>query len=167
MAEREFAWRSPLTEVAGEAFTIMHTFNLALGKPFPGYQAELAAPPGPSTGGGAQSLQHITLINPEGQRFALGSVDTAMKEVTLRSHPMIDSMHRARFGCPFPVPASDYQDYIGKVSRLFSGASMAVTVETVVAPEARGRARSATAAWLLLVLLVVVSAAGAALLALR
>ena len=163
MVERRFGWRAPLTEVAGEAFTIMHTFNLALGKPWPGWQAELAAPPGPSTGGGAQAMQHIALINPEGQRIALGAVDTSKKQVSLRSHAVIDSLHRSRFGSPFPVAAAAYQVFLENVSKLFGGASMTVTVETLAVPVAAAKPEASRVAWLMLALLLVVVAAGAVL----
>ena len=148
----------PMTAVAGEAFTLTRAFNAAFARPFPGWQAELAAPVGPSTGGGAQALQHIALIAPSGERIAIGSVDPARHTATLRSHAMVDQLHRRRFRAPLPVAQPEFKRFQDMVSRLLAGASFAVTVATVVAPEPQAESAQRWWLWLLVLLLVIASA---------
>lgn len=126
-----------LTAVANEAFTMVRAFEVAFGKPFPGWKGELREPVGPSTGGGKQSLQAISIVDQQGHRLAVGSVDSAKRAATLRSYAMVAAMHEARFdGDPFLVREADYTKFIDGVSNLLSSMSIAVKVETV-APSPR------------------------------
>lgn len=121
-----------LTAVANEAFTMVRAFEVAFAKPFPGWKGELREPVGPSTGGGKQALQAISIVDQQGNRLAVGSVDSSKRAATLRSYAMVAAMHEARFdGDPFLVREADYKKFIEGVSNLLSSMSMAVKVETV------------------------------------
>jgi len=143
-----------VTAVAGEAFTLSKAFNAAFRQPFDGWQAELAAPLGPSTGGGAQALQHVALIAPSGERVAVGSVDLARHTATLRSHALVDQLHQRRFGAPLPVSTDAYASFQDVATRLLSGASFVVTVEVAAPSGATPSSASGVWQWVLLAVLV-------------
>ncbi|MEM1028935.1 MAG: hypothetical protein AAGN82_01225 [Myxococcota bacterium] len=128
--------RSPaqhaLTAVANEAFTLVRAFEVAFAQPFPGWRAELREPMGPSTGGGKQALQAISIVDQMGHRLAVGSIDSAKRTATLRSYALVAARHEARFdGDPFLVREPDYQRFLDGVSNLMSSMSFSVRVETM------------------------------------
>jgi len=129
-----------LTAVANEAFTMVKAFEVAFGQPFPGWRAELREPVGPSTGGGKQALQAISIVDQQGHRLAIGSVDSSTRMATLRSHALVAAMHEARFdGDPFLVREADYKTFIDRVSNLLGSMSIRVKLETM-APTPKRRA---------------------------
>jgi hypothetical protein len=118
-----------MTMVAGEGLGLARTFNTMLSQPFPGWRAELAEPPGPSSGGGKQVRQNISLITPSGGRLAMGHVDTVARTATLRSYDMINALHEQRFSQPLSITSDEYQKYVGITSHMLSGIGLVVSHE--------------------------------------
>lgn len=129
-----------MTMKAGAGLKVSETYNAAFSTPFPGWRAELVEPVGPSTAGGKQALQPLTLISTRGDRLAIGRLDAVRRQVTLRGHDVLSRMHSERFGQPFAVGARDYQQYLDKVGTFFVTSGYAVSFETpsVSAPQAPG-----------------------------
>lgn len=108
--------QQPATMFAGQAIGLAEMFPFAVGKrllegPIT-YRAELSAPDGPSTAGGKQPLQHVTLVAvPEGSAATLliGTVNVVEKHAELRTFQHVDGVHRQRFkGAPFAADLARY-----------------------------------------------------------
>ena len=132
----------------------------------PAYLPQLAAPDGPSTAGGKQALQHVSLI-PEGggDTIVIGSANTVEKRAELRSYRHVGRTYGQRWrGAQLPFERESYDELLKQIQAFFSSQSFTVTVldlpaereERPTGPN-RSRARS-----LLLPGLLVVAAAGAA-----
>src|SRR5512137_2481558 len=117
-----------MTAVAGKALGMTEVFADVIRAPFPGWSAEAAEPIGPSTGGGKQGLQHLSLVSPQGARLAIGTIDWSQNRCTLRSHAAVDSMHRQRLHQPFPVSSAAYQGFVDRVVKLLSSVDITVTM---------------------------------------
>ena len=145
-----------MTAVAGKALGMAEVFGNILSEPFPGWSAEAAEPMGPSTGGGKQALQHLSLVSPQGSRLAIGTIDWPQNRATLRTHAAVDSMHQQRYRKPFPVSAADYQRFVDRVTSLLRSVNIPVTMLSTpvqatpgLAPQpAAGSQRSRTWLWI-------------------
>ncbi|MBI4699697.1 MAG: zinc ribbon domain-containing protein, partial [Deltaproteobacteria bacterium] len=109
------------TVIAARAIDMAQLFAQILSQPFPGWRAEAVAPPGPSTGGGKQALQHLSLIAPSGGRLAIGQVRWTDNAASLRTHAVVDAMHRQRFGQPLPVAEAIYAAFLDRISLFLRG----------------------------------------------
>jgi hypothetical protein len=90
------------TRFASEAVDLSELFKLVIGSlPLSGpvrFHVELAAPDGPSTGGGVQSVQHIKLVPEDGgATLVAGSADPYEGSCELRSLAYLDAQHHQRF----------------------------------------------------------------------
>src|SRR5262245_2003921 len=101
------------TVFAARAFGLAELFKLAVGPTrLEGpvvYTAELAAPDGPSTAGGREALQHVSL-RPEGggATLVVGSANGVDQHVELRTYGYVARLYRQRFkgaALPFGEPA--------------------------------------------------------------
>ncbi len=107
------------------------------------FTVELSAPDGPSTGGGAQSLQHIRLLRP-GLTIVAGSLDPVQHSAELRSHAFADSLHAQRYkGAALPVERQAYEALLKRVRDFVGTQGYAVVLKDpaptpVAARPARG-----------------------------
>ena len=123
-----------MTMMAGTAMGVSQTFNAGFRRPFPGWTAELTEPMGPSTGGGKQALQSITIISGAGERLTIGRVDPVRRAVTLRNYHMVNSMHAQRYSRPLPVSPEDFDKFLQTVSTFFKAMQFGLTEERYVPP---------------------------------
>jgi hypothetical protein len=107
------------------------------------YRLELSAPDGPSTGGGAQALQHVKLVPLDGgATIVAGSANQADRIAELRSHAYLAHLHGRRFkGAPLPLDRVRYTDVLRKLEVFFADHKMRVVLidaPTSINPPARG-----------------------------
>jgi hypothetical protein len=114
------------TQFAMKAIDLADLFKTVVGaqpleaREGPSFAVELQAPDGPSTGGGAQSVQHIRLVR-EGLTLVAGSVDSAEKTAELRTYDHVAMLYDQRYkGAPLPVTREAY-DAALKRMRAFLG----------------------------------------------
>ena len=143
------------TKFAAEAVDLAELFKLLIGTtPLRGpmrFQVELAAPDGPSTGGGVQSVQHIKLVADDGgTTLVAGWADQSAGRCELRTIEYLDAQHRQRFrrsalkAPPAPSERLDrkhYQQLIERLRTFFGERDLVVSI--VNAPEARTLTRTA------------------------
>lgn len=117
-----------ITTFAGQAISLSDMFKFSVGKSVLDgavkYRAELSAPDGPSTAGGKQALQHVTLV-PVGEggaaRLLIGTANVVEKQAELRTFNHVDGLHRQRFkGTPFAVDAAKYGELLEAIRRFFA-----------------------------------------------
>jgi hypothetical protein len=114
----------------------------------PAYVPQLAAPDGPSTAGGKQALQHVSLI-PEGggDTIVIGNANTVEKRAELRSYRHVARTYSQRWkGARLPFEKEPYEELIKQIQVFFSSQSFTVTVidlaaeaDSRPAPESRSR----------------------------
>lgn len=151
-----------MTMMAGTALGVSEAFNAGFARAFPGWRAELSEPVGPSTGGGKQALQPISIESQAGERLAIGRVDPVRRSVALRSYQAVSTVHSQRYGRSLPVSAEDYSKFINQISTFFRAMQFGVTEERYVAsrstpPMASGGNDNARFLWLILFLMVAVA----------
>ena len=133
----------------------------------PAYLPQLAAPDGPSTAGGKQALQHVSLI-PEGggDTIVIGSANTVEKRAELRSYRHVARTYGQRWrGAQLPFDRESYDELLKQIQAFFSSQSFTVTVLDLPVGSRGTRRRAArprSRSLLLPGLLVVVALAGAA-----
>jgi hypothetical protein len=133
----------------------------------PAYLPQLAAPDGPSTAGGKQALQHVSLI-PEGggDTIVIGGANTVEKRAELRSYRHVSRTYSQRWrGAQLPFDKESYDELLKQIQAFFGSQSFTVTVLDLPSePEDRpARAASSRSRSLLLPgLLAVAALAGAA-----
>jgi hypothetical protein len=148
-----------MTMMAGTAMGVAEAFNAGFKQPFPGWSGHLAEPMGPSTGGGKQALQPITITSGAGEKLTIGRVDPVRRSVTLRTYHVVNAMHAQRYSRPLPVSAEDYERFMQTVTTFFKAMQFGVTEERYVPrtrsapPDAGDDSRTLR---LLLLLLVVI-----------
>ncbi len=125
---------SPLarTEFAQQALTIAEAFSYAVGGvplegPVP-YKAEMAVPDGPSTGGGARSMQHLRLVPVAGgNAIVIGSCDQIEMTAVVRTWELLSEQYAQRFkGARLPVSAVEYEKLLGRIESFFQQRTMRV-----------------------------------------
>jgi hypothetical protein len=115
-------------------------FDVGLG----GYSIGLTCPPGQSTGGGRQALQHLCLVpqNPGAPSIVAGTVNAVAKEAELRTFEYVDAVHRARFHRALDVTARQWEELLRRATAIFAAAEIATRLvgppPDLVAAEARG-----------------------------
>jgi hypothetical protein len=130
-----------------------------------GYQVQLTAPEGQSTGGGIQARQNIVLVDQTaGKRVVVGACNTVEKTVELRTHAHVAARFGQRYeGMPFPVPAGEFDGLRQKLTQFFSGQGFQVA--TATAPKAQAAAATRTSGpsvgWIVAIGLAVAAIAGA------
>lgn len=79
------------------------------------FKVELSAPDGPSTGGGAQSVQHIR-VSRDGLTLVAGSIDSVQKSAELRSYDYVSAIHAQRYkGVALPIDRVAYDALLKRV----------------------------------------------------
>ncbi len=150
------------TQFAMRALTLADYFNATLGgKRVSGYQVKLAAPDGPSTGGGKQALQHVSLI-PDGGGSAItaGSANPVEKTAELRTYAHLEQLHAERFkGKRLPLDKVAYNELLKRMQAFFAEQKLSV----VLVDAARGSSRGGQSRVGLMIigLLVALATAGA------
>jgi hypothetical protein len=158
------------TEIASAAVLLADMFALAFESLIiPGdtpRKARLAQPEGPSTMGGTQARQHITLSAEQGELRSLtvGWVDIPKREAELRTFGYLREMHQQRFGdTPFVLDEAYFQVFFDRAQSFLSEHGFLVKVRTrpqsSMLPPPRPARRVATVVMVLLFLAVL--AAGA------
>lgn len=119
---------------AMKAMSLADFFNMSAGAQPVGesvkYRAELTAPDGPSTGGGKQAVQHISLI-PEtgGATIVAGNCNQVDGTAQLRSHAYLEWMHAQRFqGAALPLEKAAYDAFFEKCEKFFATHKLKLTV---------------------------------------
>lgn len=109
------------THFAMMAVDFAKSFNTKFGEEnVLGYHVQLTVPGGPSTGGGVQARQHITMINQgEGKTVVIGACNTAEKKAEVRTLEHVDSLFKKRYEIPFPVGYVAYSVLIAKMANFF------------------------------------------------
>lgn len=148
--------KNVMTMMAGTAMGVSAAFNGGFKRPFAGWSAELAEPVGPSTGGGKQALQPITIISGAGERLTIGRVDPVRRAVTLRSYTTVSGMHGQRYNRAFPVSQADWDKFINTVTVFFKAMDFGVTEERYV-PNVPVRSKSTDGDRSLLVIMLVLA----------
>jgi hypothetical protein len=128
------------TRIAGQAASFATQFNLALASGLDGparFRVELMTPPGPSTGGGKQPLQHIRLVpvdRPDGAVIVIGSVNTKEFAVEIRTFAMLVDQFASRFkGAPLPIDPERYAALVKQMQTFLTSLGFTVTMVTVSA----------------------------------
>jgi hypothetical protein len=144
------------TMFASKALGLAETFKLVLGeRKLEGdktFVAELAAPDGPSTAGGKQALQHVSLI-PEGggPTLVLGSANPVEHRAELRTYRYVAQMHSQRWkGAPPPFDRAAYDDLLEVIQDFFARRGFTVTLlDAAAAPASGGTPSALGRGWLL------------------
>jgi hypothetical protein len=123
------------TQFAMKALSLSEMFQAVVGiKPLEGavkYRVELAAPEGPSTGGGTQAVQHINLI-PEngGPTVVAGSANQKDKSGLIRTYDRLVEQHARRFkGTPFTIEQPTYDQLAARIQKFLANQGFQITQE--------------------------------------
>jgi hypothetical protein len=150
------------TQFAMRALTLADYFNAKVGdRRVSGYQVKLAAPDGPSTGGGKQALQHISLIpDAGGATITAGSANPVAKTAELRSYRYLEQLHRQRFGGKgFLLDKVNYNELLKRMQTFFADQGLSlVLLDSAPGPADKSSPRFGL---ILLGLLVSLATAGA------
>lgn len=120
------------THVAAQAVSLADLFEsrfaAGLEGPVP-FQIHLAAPEGPSTGGGKQVVQPITLVPKNGgPTIVVGAANTIKQTAELRSFALLSEQYQQRYkGAPIPVHAGAYQQLLTDFTSFFRSLNLQVT----------------------------------------
>src|SRR5581483_8970836 len=158
------------TAYAMQALGFADLFNVRVGDqkvggPTP-YRVEMAAPDGPSTGGGKQSVQHIKLVPDGGQPVIVaGSADAKEKSAELRTYEYLAQAHAQRFkGAKLPLDRVQYLAFFKRAQTFLTEQGINVTTtdasKSVETPAPKKSGMSAGA--IVGILVVVAALVGAA-----
>ncbi len=123
------------TMFAQQALDMAELFKMSIGaQPVPGrtvYKVELAVPEGPSTGGGVQGVQHITLVpHGGGASIVAGLANKAAQTAELRTHAYLRQQHRRRSpGTELSLDLKAYEELLERMTQFF--AAQGITVQRV------------------------------------
>jgi hypothetical protein len=119
------------TQFAMQAYGFAELFNLKVGdQKVAGFRVELSAPEGPSTGGGAQAVQHVKLV-PEGEGTVIvaGSANQVERSAEIRTYEYLADLHAQRFkGAGLPIDRATYQSLVGRMQTFFAEQSLRVVL---------------------------------------
>lgn len=120
------------TQFAQRAITIADAFGAQVGAvPVEGpvvYRCEMVVPEGPSTGGGARSVQHLRLVPiASGGAIVIGSCDQIEMTAVLRTWELLAEQYAQRFkGARLPVDAVEYGKLLERMDAFFRERTMRV-----------------------------------------
>ncbi len=130
----------PRTMFAQQALDLAQLFALAFadhvasGKTL--YKVEMSTPEGPSTGGGVQGVQHLTLApKGGGPAIVIGATNRPGQKTELRSYALLRQIQERR-GASLALEAEAYAALMGRLSNFFESQGMAVTTADADAPAA-------------------------------
>jgi hypothetical protein len=99
------------------------------------YQIQMSSPEGPSTGGGVQGVQHITL-KPQagGEAVVVGSANKTSMTAQLRTFDLLRDIHSRRSpGVDFGLDAEIYKDVHARLTEFFQSQGMKLSDEDIAA----------------------------------
>jgi hypothetical protein len=118
-----------------KAIDLAEVFNSVVGtEPLPStegpsFKVELSAPDGQSTGGGAQSVQHVRLAR-EDMTVVAGSIDSVARTAELRSFDYAGGLHAQRFrGAALPIDRAAYDAMLKKAQTFMTSQGLSVVVK--------------------------------------
>jgi len=118
------------TEFALKAFSLALEFQQACSRlrlvgPKATFRVEMAAPEGPSTGGGKQAVQHVKLVPDLGPTIVMGQVNGVQKTFEIRDYEYLADLHHHRFkGQPLPFDRASYEGMAEPVVQFFADRRM-------------------------------------------
>jgi hypothetical protein len=123
------------TKFAMQALSLADMFNALMNEePIGSYRVELAAPDGPSTGGGKQAVQHIRLLSDHSPTITAGSANSVAKRAELRSYENLAQAHAQRFkGEALALDRLAYNKALDKMRKIFAQQRMSVVLIDVAA----------------------------------
>jgi hypothetical protein len=125
----------------------------------PAFAVELTAPDGPSTGGGAQSVQHIRLVR-EGITLVAGSIDAVERTAELRSYEHLAALHAQRYkGAGLPVTRDAYDGCLKRARAFLGTQNMVIVLKDAAPTPAAAPAKSGGGLGLLFALLLLAGGA--------
>jgi hypothetical protein len=149
------------TQFAMRALSLADYFKSVVGQQRVGrYKAVLAAPDGPSTGGGKQAIQHISLIpDAGGATITAGSANQVEQRAELRTWEHLAQLHAQRFkGKRIPLDRIAYNELLKTMQKFFAEKGLTVVLmDTAALPPPR----ASRAGLMALGLLVSAATAGA------
>src|SRR4051812_17754875 len=132
------------TQFAMKALSMADYFNAKVGdKRVSGHQVKLAAPDGPSTGGGKQALQHVSLIpDAGGATITAGSANQVERVAEIRTYDHLQQLHLRRFGRKsLPLDRVSYNELVKRMQAFFAEQKLTVVlVDAAAMPRERSRA---------------------------
>jgi hypothetical protein len=132
------------TQFAMKALGLADFFNAKCGdKRVSGHKVMLAAPDGPSTMGGKQALQHISLIpDAGGAAITAGSANQVERIAELRTYDHLKQLHAQRFGRKtFPLDRVSYNELVKRMQAFFADQKLTVVlIDAAALPRTRSRA---------------------------
>jgi hypothetical protein len=122
------------THVAAKAVTLADLFEERFAAGLDGpvmFRIHLAAPDGPSTGGGKQVVQPIKLVPADGgPTIVIGVANTIKQTAELRSFALLTEQYAQRYkGASIPILAGAYKQLLAEFTDFFQ--SMSLSVSTV------------------------------------
>ncbi len=157
----------PRTRFAMAAVDFANLFN-EMFKSFDlsGYGVRLTAPQGPSTGGGVQSLQHVTLMPKDPTRsLVVATCDKVSKEAEIRTFEQVAELFSRRFSSEqLTITRQAYEDLASHLRQFFKSQDFRVEtahITRAASPTAERRAPSRVIWWVVLVLVIAAGAAAA------
>ena len=154
------------TQFAMKAIDLASLFNTIVGgdallsKDDNPFKVELSTPDGPSTGGGAQSVQHIKLVRP-GLTVVVGSADQVERTAELRSYDYVNGLHGQRYkNASLPVERATYDTFIKRARDFLQTQGLAIVVkDAAIAPAAVAQSGGSSAGLLIFALVLAVGIA--------
>jgi hypothetical protein len=132
------------TELANHAIELAKLFSLFVANPpIPTsggvFAIELMTPHGPSTGGGAQALQHIRFVHGD-LTIVVGTVDPLAASIELRGYDHLSDLFDQRRQQALPFARAAFEAFVLRV-RGFARSQQYVVVIKDVAPALEPRRR--------------------------
>ncbi|MFO0759289.1 MAG: hypothetical protein U0359_22545 [Byssovorax sp.] len=125
------------TQVAAKALSLAELFEerfrAGLDGPVP-FRIELAAPDGPSTGGGKLALQHIKLVPASGGggTIVIGAANAQAQTAEIRTFEQIADLYAQRYrGAVIPVDIRKYRDLCQELAAFLRAMKLNVTMVDV------------------------------------
>jgi hypothetical protein len=149
------------TQFTLKALSLADYFKAIMGQQrVSGYRVVLAAPDGPSTGGGKQALQHISLVpDAGGATITAGSANQVEKVAEIRTYDHLAQLHAQRFkGKKLPLDRIAYNELCKRMQQFFGEQKLTVVLLDA-AQLPGGQTRNASA--VLLGVVVALATAGA------
>ena len=123
------------------------------------FTVALASPDGPSTGGGKQSVQHITLSR-EGLVLVAGAADQNDRTAELRTFDHVSGTYAQRFrGSAVPLERAGYDAFLKRAREFFATQSLPVTLLDSAPVAASAPPRGSGSMWIAAAALAAVAVA--------
>lgn len=126
------------TELATHAIELSKLFALFVANPpIPTaggvFAIELMTPHGPSTGGGAQALQHIRFVHGD-LTIVVGSIDQVAAVIELRGYDHLGELFARRWKRDLPFARAAYEAFVLRVRAFGRSQQYAIVIKDVAPP---------------------------------